>query len=82
MLKKIDLIFHIFIKSIITMDSITNTNSHRNNFEKFIIDMKETNENNIDDIIKEVTGDSKEMLQILKIINSIVDCKNMMENTN
>ena len=36
----------------------------------------------MDEKINEVAGASKEMLQILKTINNIVECKNMRENTN
>lgn len=63
------------------MDSITNTDSLCNDFEKFIVDMKNSNEN-MDDKMKEVAGDSEKILQILKTINNIVDCKNKIVNTN
>ena len=78
---KIDLIFYKFIKSIITMDSMPNTDTIINDYEQFIIDMKNSNEN-IDDKMKEIAGDSEDILQILKTINNIVECKNMRENTN
>ena len=78
---KIDLIFYKFIKSIITMDSIPNTDTIVNDYEQFIIDMKNSNEN-IDDKMKEIAGDSEEILQILKTINNIVDCKNKQKNIN
>ena len=78
---KIDLIFYKFIKSIITMDSTPNTDTIVNDYEQFIVDMKNSNEN-MDEKINEVAGASKEMLQILKTINNIVECKNMRENTN
>ena len=78
---KIDLIFYKFIKSIITMDSTPNIDTIVNDYEQFIIDMKNSNEN-MDEKINEVAGASEEMLQILKTINNIVKCKNMRENTN
>ena len=78
---KIDLIFYKFIKSIITMDSMPNTDTIVNDYEQFIIDMKNSNEN-IDEKMKEVAEDSDEILQILKTINNIVDCKNKQKNTN
>ena len=43
--------------------------------------MKNSNEN-MDDKMKEVAGDSEKILQILKTINNIVDCKNKIVNTN
>ena len=63
------------------MNSTPNTDTIINDYEKFIIDMKKSNEN-IDEKINEVAGASEEMLQILKTINNIVECKNMRENTN
>jgi len=78
---KIDLIFYKFIKSIITMDSMPNTDTIVNDYEQFITDMKNSNEN-MDEKMKEVAGDSDEILQILKTINNIVDCKNKQKNTN
>jgi len=78
---KIDLISYKFIKSIITMDSMPNTDTIVNDYEQFIIDMKNSNEN-INDKMKEIAGDSEEILQILKTINNIVDCKNKQKNTN
>ena len=78
---KIDLIFYKFIKSIITMDSMPNTDTIVNDYEQFIVDMKNSNEN-MDEKMKEVAGDSDDILQILKTINNIVDCKNNQKNTN
>lgn len=78
---KIDLILYKFIKSIITMDSMPNTDTIVNDYEQFIVDMKNSNEN-MDEKMKEVAGDSDDILQILKTINNIVECKNMRENTN
>ena len=63
------------------MDSTINTDTLRNDFEKFIVDMKNKSEN-IDEKMKELAGDNKEILEILKVINNIVDCKNNMDNTN
>jgi methyl-accepting chemotaxis protein len=40
--------------------------------------MKNSNEN-MDDKMKEIAGDSEEILQILKTINNIVDCKNKIK---
>lgn len=78
---KIDLILYKFIKSIITMDSMPNTDTIVNDYEQFIVDMKNSNEN-MDEKMKEVAGDSDDILQILKTINNIVDCKNNQKNTN
>jgi hypothetical protein len=78
---KIDLIFYKIIKSIIIMDSVPNTDMIVNDYEQFIVDMKNSNEN-MDEKMKEVAGDSEEILQILKTINNIVDCKNKQKNTN
>ena len=69
------------MKSIIAMNSTINTDTIRNDFEKFIVDMKNKNEN-INEKMKELAGDNKEILEILKTINNIVDCKNNMDNTN
>ena len=63
------------------MDSMPNTDTIVNDYEQFIVDVKNCNEN-IDEKMKEVAGDSEEILQILKTINNIVDCKNKQKNTN
>lgn len=63
------------------MDSTINTDTLRNDFENFIVDMKNKSEN-INEKMKELAGDNKEILEILKTINNIVDCKNNMDNTN
>ena len=68
------------MKSIIAMNSTINTDTIRNDFEKFIVDMKNKNEN-INEKMKELAGDNNEILEILKTINNIVDCKNNMKNT-
>ena len=68
------------MKSIIAMNSTINTDTIRNDFEKFIVDMKNKNEN-INEKMKELAGDNNEILEILKTINNTVDCKNNMKNT-
>ena len=63
------------------MDSTMNTDTVRNDFEKCIVDMKNNNEN-INEKMKEIAGDSKEMLEILKTLAAIVECENNIKNKN
>ena len=54
------------------MDKSTAKELH-NNLKNFVIDMR--NNNNIDEVISHVSGNSSEIKQLLQLLNSIEDAK-------